>query len=106
MLNIDFSYFKRFFNLKSNLTSHLNPKGKCVISPDKIRTAKRHISTTKKEIFCIQIKTLIELKYRNARLACTRLKYDILISISFQIDDFDSTWFRKRMFGGGVFKKV
>lgn len=100
MLNIDFSYFKRFFNLKSNLTLHLNPKGKCVISLDKIRTAKRHISTTKKEIFCIQIKTLIELKYRNARLACTRLKYDILISISFQIDDFDSIWFKRGC--GGV----
>lgn len=105
MLNIDFSYFKGFFNLKSNLTLHLNPKGKCVISFDKIRTAKRHISTTtKKEIFCIQIKTLIELKYRNARLACTRLKYDILISISFQINDFDSTWLERRC--GGVFKKV
>lgn len=104
MLNIDFSYFKRFFNLKSNLTLHLNPKGKCVISPDKIRTARRHISTTtKKEIFCIQIKTLIELKYRNARLACTRLKYEINVSIiliSFQIDDFDSILFKKGC--GGV----
>lgn len=103
MLNIDFSYFKRFFNLKSNLTLHLNPKGKCVISPDKIRTAKRHISTTKKEIFCIQIKTLIEMKYRNARLACTRLKYEINVSIiliSFQIDDFDSILFKKGC--GGV----
>lgn len=73
MLHIDFSYFKRFFNLKSNLTLHLNPKGKRVISPDKIRTARRHISTTKREIFFIQIKSLFELKYRNARLAYTRL---------------------------------
>lgn len=46
-----FLTLRGFSILKSNLTLHLNPKGKRVISPDKIRTARRHISTTKKRKF-------------------------------------------------------